>query len=64
VKATLKVGKFSGINLVNETGEFMVISQFGQIIHIDTKFVRSADGSTKGVKLLSSNPQRMSRSTW
>jgi DNA gyrase subunit A len=30
----------------------MVISQFGKIIRIDTKSVRSAGGSTSSVKLL------------
>jgi len=31
------VGKVTGMNLVDNTSELMVISQFGEIIHIDTK---------------------------
>jgi DNA gyrase subunit A len=42
----------SAINLVDDTSELMVISQFGKIIRIDTKSVRSAGRSTSGVKLL------------
>jgi DNA gyrase subunit A len=42
VKATSKVGKFVAIQLVDDTTEMMVISQFGKIIRIDTKSVRAA----------------------
>jgi DNA gyrase subunit A len=52
MKATTKVGKVSSINLVDETSELMVISQFGKIIRIDTKSIRAAGRSTQGVKLL------------
>ncbi len=52
MKATPKIGKVSSINLVDETSELMVISQFGKIIRIDTKSVRAAGRSTSGVKLL------------
>ncbi len=52
MKATPKIGKVSSINLVDDTSELMVISQFGKIIRIDTKSVRSAGRSTSGVKLL------------
>jgi DNA gyrase subunit A len=52
VKTTAKNGKVSGINLVDETSELMVISQFGKIIRIDTKSIRAAGRSTQGVKLL------------
>src|SRR6266481_1756593 len=52
MKATPKVGKVSSINLVDETSELMVISQFGKIIRIDTKSIRAAGRSTQGVKLL------------
>ncbi|HWW98762.1 MAG TPA: DNA gyrase C-terminal beta-propeller domain-containing protein, partial [Edaphobacter sp.] len=52
MKATPKIGKVSAINLVDDTSELMVISQFGKIIRIDTKSVRSAGRSTSGVKLL------------
>ena len=47
-----KIGKVTAINLVNDTTEMMLISQFGKIIRIDTKTVRSAGRSTSGVKLL------------
>src|ERR1700749_4671466 len=52
MKATPKIGKVSAINLVDDTSELVVISQFGKIIRIDTKSVRSAGRSTSGVKLL------------
>ncbi len=52
VKTTAKNGKVTGINLVDETSELMVISQFGKIIRIDTKSIRAAGRSTMGVKLL------------
>ncbi len=52
VKTAAKNGKVTGINLVDETSELMVISQFGKIIRIDTKSIRAAGRSTQGVKLL------------
>ena len=52
MKTTPKVGKVASILLVDDTTEMMVISQFGKIIRIDTKQVRSAGRSTSGVKLL------------
>jgi DNA gyrase subunit A len=52
LKATPKVGKTTSILLVNETSELMVISQWGKIIRIDTKTVRSAGRATQGVRLL------------
>ncbi|MDE3105938.1 MAG: DNA gyrase subunit A, partial [Acidobacteriota bacterium] len=52
MKTTPKIGKVNAINLVDETSELMVISQFGKIIRIDTKSVRAAGRSTSGVKLL------------
>jgi DNA gyrase subunit A len=52
MKATPKIGKVSSINLVDETSELMVISQFGKIIRIDTKSIRAAGRGTQGVKLL------------
>ena len=57
MKATPKIGKVSSINLVDETSELMVISQFGKIIRIDTKSIRAAGRSTQGVKLLDLEPQ-------
>jgi hypothetical protein len=50
-----KIGKVTGINLVDGTSELMVISQFGKIIRIDTKSIHAAGRSTQGVKLL--NPR-------
>jgi DNA gyrase subunit A len=52
MKTTPKIGKVASINLVDETTEMMVISQFGKIIRIDTKSVRAAGRATSGVKLL------------
>jgi DNA gyrase subunit A len=52
MKTTTKIGKVTSIQLVDDTTEMMVISQFGKIIRIDTKSVRSAGRSTQGVKLL------------
>ena len=57
VKTTAKNGKVTGINLVDETSELMVISQFGKIIRIDTKSIRAAGRSTMGVKLLDLDSQ-------
>src|SRR5277367_1456971 len=52
MKTTSKIGKVTAINLVDDTTEMMVISQFGKIIRIDTKSVRAAGRATMGVKLL------------
>jgi DNA gyrase subunit A len=52
VKTTAKNGNVSGIMLVDELSECMVISQFGKIIRIDTKSIREAGRSTQGVRLL------------
>jgi len=52
MKATPKIGKVTAIQLVDDTTEMMVISQFGKIIRIDTKSVRAAGRATMGVKLL------------
>ncbi|MGB6193726.1 MAG: DNA gyrase subunit A, partial [Terracidiphilus sp.] len=41
LKATPKVGKTASILLVNESSELMVISQYGKIIRMDTKTIRS-----------------------
>jgi DNA gyrase subunit A len=57
LKATPKVGKTSSILLVNENSELMVISQWGKIIRIDTKTVRSAGRATQGVRLLNLEPE-------
>jgi hypothetical protein len=47
LKIARKIGKVTGINLVDETSELMVISQFGKIIRIDTKSIRAAGRSTR-----------------
>ena len=52
MKTGTKVGKVTSIQLVDDTTEIMVISQFGKIIRIDTKTIRSAGRSTQGVRLL------------
>jgi DNA gyrase subunit A len=52
MKTTPKIGKVVAINLVDDTTEMMLISQFGKIIRIDTKQVRAAGRGTSGVKLL------------
>ncbi len=52
MRATPKIGKVASIQLVDDTTEMMVISQFGKIIRIDTKQVRAAGRATMGVKLL------------
>ena len=52
MKTTPKIGKVTAINLVDDTTEMMVISQFGKIIRIDTKTIRSAGRATQGVRLL------------
>jgi DNA gyrase subunit A len=52
MRTTPKIGKVTAIQLVDDTTEMMVISQFGKIIRIDTKQVRAAGRATMGVKLL------------
>ena len=52
LKTTARNGKVTAIQLVDESSELMVISQYGKIIRIDTKTVRAAGRSTQGVKLL------------
>ncbi|HEY0785368.1 MAG TPA: DNA gyrase C-terminal beta-propeller domain-containing protein, partial [Acidobacteriaceae bacterium] len=57
LKTTAKNGKVNAIQLVDETSELMVISQYGKIIRIDTKTIRAAGRSTQGVKLLNLDPE-------
>ena len=52
VKTTARNGKVTAIQLVDETSELVVISQYGKIIRIDTKTIRAAGRSTQGVRLL------------
>jgi DNA gyrase subunit A len=49
---TPRIGRVSSIQLVEDTSELMVISQFGKIIRIDTKTIRAAGRATQGVRLL------------
>jgi DNA gyrase subunit A len=49
---TPRIGRVSSIQLVDDTSELMVISQFGKIIRIDTKQIRAAGRATQGVRLL------------
>ncbi len=53
MKANSKVGKVVSIQLVDDTTEMMVISQFGKIIRIDTKSVRSTSGLKPSIRLTS-----------
>jgi len=57
MRATPKIGKVASIQLVDDTTEMMVISQFGKIIRIDTKSVRAAGRATMGVRLLDLDPE-------
>jgi DNA gyrase subunit A len=50
---TERIGRVNTIQLVDDTSELMVISQFGKIIRIDTKQIRAAGRATQGVRLLS-----------
>jgi hypothetical protein len=52
MKTTPKIGKVTSINLVDDTTEMMVISQFGKIIRIDTKSHPRRRPQHQGVKLL------------
>ena len=52
LKTTKKNGTVNAIQLVDESSELMVISQYGKIIRIDTKTIRAAGRSTQGVRLL------------
>ena len=49
---TPRIGRVNTIQLVDDSSELMVISQFGKIIRIDTKTIRAAGRATQGVRLL------------
>jgi DNA gyrase subunit A len=49
---TPRIGRVNTIQLVDDTSELMVISQFGKIIRVDTKQIRAAGRATQGVHLL------------
>ena len=54
---TERIGRVNTIQLVDETSELMVISQFGKIIRVDTKTIRAAGRATQGVRLLNLEPE-------
>ncbi|HVN94399.1 MAG TPA: DNA gyrase subunit A [Terracidiphilus sp.] len=56
LSVTERVGNVNSIQLVDETSELMVISQFGKIIRCDTKTIRSAGRATQGVRILTLEP--------
>ena len=49
---TPRIGRVSTIQLVDDSSELVVISQYGKIIRIDTKTIRAAGRATQGVRLL------------
>jgi DNA gyrase subunit A len=49
---TPRIGRVNCIQLVDDSSELMVISQFGKMIRIDTKTIRAAGRATQGVRLL------------
>jgi DNA gyrase subunit A len=51
-----RIGRVNSIQLVDDTSELMVISQFGKIIRIDTKTIRAAGRATQGVRCSTSSP--------
>jgi DNA gyrase subunit A len=53
---TERIGRVNTIQLVDDTSELMVISQFGKIIRVDTKSIRAAGRATQGVRLLTLEP--------
>jgi DNA gyrase subunit A len=54
---TPRIGRVNTIQLVDDSSELMVISQWGKIIRIDTKTVRAAGRATQGVRLLNLEPE-------
>jgi len=54
---TPRIGRVNTIQLVDDTSELMVISQFGKIIRIDTKTIRAAGRATQGGRLLNLEPE-------
>jgi DNA gyrase subunit A len=52
VKTTERNGKVVGIAQVTEEAEVMLISQYGKIIRIESKFIRESGRSAQGVRLL------------
>ena len=58
---TDRIGRVNTIQLVDDTSELMVISQFGKIIRVDTKTIRNAGRATQGVRLLNAGTRRQGR---
>ncbi|MFB3918312.1 MAG: DNA gyrase subunit A [Terriglobales bacterium] len=56
VKTTARNGKVVSILLVSEDSEAMVISQFGQIIRMNSEGIRECGRNSQGVRLLSLDP--------
>jgi DNA gyrase subunit A len=56
VKTTARNGKVVSILLVSEDSEAMVISQFGQIIRMNSEGIRESGRNAQGVRLLSLDP--------
>src|ERR1700723_618741 len=56
VKTTVRNGKVVGISQVTEKSEVMLISQYGKIIRIESKFIRESGRSAQGVRLLNIEP--------
>ena len=56
VKTTERNGKVVGISQVSEKSEVMLISQYGKIIRIESKFIRESGRSAQGVRLLNVEP--------
>ena len=56
VKTTERNGKVVGISQVTEKSEVMLISQYGKIIRIESKFIRESGRSAQGVRLLNVEP--------
>jgi DNA gyrase subunit A len=56
VKTTERNGKVVGIAQVAEESEVMLISQYGKIIRIESKFIRESGRSAQGVRLLNIEP--------
>src|ERR1700730_16417400 len=56
VKTTERNGKVVGISQVCEKSEVMLISQYGKIILIESKFIRESGRSAQGVRLLNVEP--------
>ena len=52
IKTTTRNGKVVGISQVEENSEVMLISQYGKIIRIESKFIRESGRSAQGVRLL------------